>query len=217
MRTGTSIEEPPPRAARCWLDLGIALTVPPSETLTGEFTGSTLQRLAAGPITRSIADFIAESECNSTLSVKPSERCFPQVERAFAAAREEDFQDGEEAEFHRELDRLVRRFEQDAISAIIQLVVTERAGDEQAAQALRCLGRIHHDGTYERRLWLLERCVRCSSAMVRDGAVLGLSSMGDPDAIRYLQSAIQRETCRELREDMQAAVCELVEQGSAAA
>ena len=64
------------------------------------------------------------------------------------------------------------------------------------------LVRMEHKQTLNKRLWLLQRCLFCSSPSVRDGALLGLASMDDTSAIYSLRKAIERESYVELKEDM---------------
>ena len=88
------------------------------------------------------------------------------------------------------------------MEVLAYLIVYEKVNAEIASEALRWLGRMDHPVSYHYRLWLLERGLRCSSAIVRDGATLGLASLDDHHAVTYLKQTIQREPCEELRKDM---------------
>jgi hypothetical protein len=125
------------------------------------------------------------------------------IKALFREAKKFSFEDGMETEFSKELARLVRRHGKAAIEVVTALIVNENIDAEMAAEALRWLGRMDHPPSYRDRLWLLERSLFCSSAQVRDGAALGLASLDDPHAIPYLQQAIEREKCVELRQDLE--------------
>jgi hypothetical protein len=66
-----------------------------------------------------------------------------------------------------------------------------------------------HAPSYRFRLWLLERSLGSLKARIRDGAILGLSSLNDPHAISYLKLAIEQEKCSELRKDMEQVLAQL--------
>ena len=125
------------------------------------------------------------------------------------AAKEQNFEDGMESEFSKELIDLVKEYGVDAIAALAHLIIVEKVNPEVASEALRWLGPIDHPASYRRRLWLLERSLRCSSARVRDGATLGLAFLDDPPMITYLRQAIQQEKIAELRADMAQVLAQL--------
>ena len=128
---------------------------------------------------------------------------YSKLEAIFWAAKGEYFEDGMESEFTRQLNYIVKKYGSAAIEAITCLLVYEKVNPEVAGEALRWLGRIEHPESYEYRRWLLERSLNLNSTRVRDGAILGLSSMDDQHAIPYLKQAIEREQCAELKVDME--------------
>lgn len=127
----------------------------------------------------------------------------------FEAAKEQNFEDGMEGEFSKALISLIKEYGVDAIEALAHFIIEEKVNPEVASEALRWLGQIDHPVSYRRRLWLLERSLRCSSARVRDGAALGLAFLDDPHAIPYLKQAIQQEQVSELRVDMEQVLAQL--------
>ena len=127
----------------------------------------------------------------------------------FEAAKEQDFEDGMESEFSKELVYLIKKYGNAAMETIADLIIYERVNAEVASEALRWLGHMDHPMSYHSRRWLLERSLGCSPAMVRDGAALGLASLDDPHAIPYLKQAILRENCSELRGDMEQVLVQL--------
>lgn len=148
---------------------------------------------------------------NSTAPQELPEDIDQKIEALFEAAKEEDFEDGMESEFSKKLVFLLKRYGDAAMEALTYLIIYERVNAEVASEALRWLGRINHPASYHYRLWLLERSLRCSSAMVRDGATLGLASLDDHHTVTYLKQAIQQEPCKELRRDMEQVLIQLLE------
>lgn len=128
---------------------------------------------------------------------------YSKLEAIFWAAKGEYFEDGLESEFTRQLNYIVKKYGNEAMEAITCLIVYEKVNLEVAGEALRWLGRIEHPESYEYRRWLLERSLGLNSTRVRDGAILGLSSMDDKHAIPYIKQAIEREQCAELKVDME--------------
>ena len=131
------------------------------------------------------------------------------VDAVFGEALDQDFEDGMKSNFSEQLLSLVRRYGISAMSEISYLITHERVNSEVASEALRWLGRMSDPLTRSYRLWLLERSLASTSARVRDGAALGLGSMGDPEAVPYVRQAIERESCVELREDLEQVLEEL--------
>jgi hypothetical protein len=146
---------------------------------------------------------------NSTEQKERPEEIDQEIEGLFEIAKEQIFEDGIESEFSRGLISIIKEYGNDAMIVIANLIVTDQVNAEVASEALRWLGHIDHPKTYRYRLWVLERSLYCSSVRIRDGAVLGLSFLNDPHAISYLKRAIERETCKELRRDMEQVLAHL--------
>jgi len=140
-------------------------------------------------------------ENSTAVSTKP-ELIDQAFEVIFGRAMDETFEDGKESEFSSQLGRLVGRFGNFAIEAIEDLICNRKVNAEVAAEALRWLGRMKDRQTHASRFRLLKESLSSPIPMVRDGAVLGLTSMGDRGAISSVKRAIQVEKCGELREDM---------------
>lgn len=131
------------------------------------------------------------------------------VRELFDAAKEEIFEPGVENTFTRGLTCLISEYGDKTIDIVSRLVIYETVNEETASQALLLLGRVEHPSSHAQRLWLLERSLRHSSTRVRNAASYSLASLDDPDAIPYLEQAIQREACGELRGDMRQALEQL--------
>jgi hypothetical protein len=130
-------------------------------------------------------------------------------QRLFHTSWNEAFEDGMESAFSRSLQEFVRRHGVTAVNVITRLISNELVSVELASEALRWLGRMEDPTTYHDRRWLLEHSLTHSSGYVRDGAVLGLSSMDDPHATSALRQAMAREPLPQLRKNMAQAIEQL--------
>lgn len=120
----------------------------------------------------------------------------------FAAAELEEFEHGMENAFSRGLERRIGESGPAAVEVFTHLITRELVSTAVAAEALKTLGSSDDLGTYDYRRWLLERSLRCSQAIVRDAAALGIASLDDPHAIPFLCDAIANEENPDLREDL---------------
>lgn len=120
----------------------------------------------------------------------------------FAAAELEEFEHGMESAFSRGLERRMGESGLVAVEVFAHLITRELVSTTLAAEALKTLGSFDDPETYNYRRWLLERSLRCSQAVVRDAAGLGLASLDDPHAVPFLQSAVECEDNPDLREDL---------------
>jgi hypothetical protein len=150
----------------------------------------------------SSTDSKESSQAITSTESHKNEYIYPQIEYIFGEAKNEYFEDGMESRFSRKLISLIRKYKQDAIEAITCLIVYEKVNPEVASEALRWIGRMEHPESYMFRRWLLERSITLSSPYVKEGALLGIASMDDKHAIKYLQKAIETESCNELKADM---------------
>ena len=140
---------------------------------------------------------------NSTEKPEIPEELYTQIASLFDAAKEEYFEDGIESEFERNLVAIVKNYGQIVVNELAYLILNQKVSNEVASEALRCLGSLYHSVTYKFRLWLLEASLLSPSAMVRDGAILGLASLDDRHALPYLKRVIAQELCEELRRNME--------------
>lgn len=121
-----------------------------------------------------------------------------------AAAKGQYFEDGMDSSFSITLIRVITQYGDSAINELAYLILREMVDDEVASEALRQLGQMDHPASYYSRRWLLEKSLlECSSAMVRDGALLGIALLDDRHAIPSVQRALQQEQCQELHESIQ--------------
>jgi hypothetical protein len=121
----------------------------------------------------------------------------------FEIGKQEVFEDGMESSFSLGLTTIIHKFGNLAVEALSSLMLRRETDDRVVSEAMRWLGLLDDPETYRSRLLLLERSLRSPSPRVRDGAALGLSYLDDPYAIPSLQHAIQSESVRGLRENLQ--------------
>ena len=154
---------------------------------------------------------------NSTVQQENLDDIDKKIEELFDFAKEQEFEDGMESEFSRGLISFIKKHGNDAVKAMTPIFIHEEKNAEILSEALRWIGRLEHPSSdlYLNRLWLLERCLFCSSPQVRDGATLGLASLNDPHAIYYLKQTIKREKYSELREDMEQVLLQLEDTANA--
>lgn len=193
---------------RHWLDFSPTSTVGASE-LSGIRVVSRLpikkRPSNASSLGSELEDNITfiEDWANATSRNDPSELIEPALRHQFHMAREERFEDGFESDFSRSLTALIRQHGRAALMALARIMIAGDANPEVVAEALRWLGNMHDPDTYNNRLLLLERNLTSPDPRIRDGALLGLTSLADPAAVPALQHAIEREHIPELRHNMQ--------------
>lgn len=147
----------------------------------------------------------ATSPTNDSFAVK-------QFDAVFRRATEERFEDGMESEFSQELESLVRSYGLSSKGILSLLLADESVSPRVWGEAMRSLGRMDDPTSREARLWILENGLIARSAVIRDGAVLGLASMNDSNAIPYLEKAVRSEKLSGLRADMQEVLVQLTSQ-----
>jgi hypothetical protein len=126
------------------------------------------------------------------------------LDRLLAAAAEERFEPGIESELAEGLTLLHRRFSRRLWQSLKRRLVRPLQDIEVAAEVLRWSGRIEVTGQeHEERLGLLVLGLSHHAPIVRDGATTGIGCLNDAVALAHLQTAIEREKIRELREDME--------------
>jgi len=125
----------------------------------------------------------------------------------FNAGRFEHFEDGMYSVFSRALVNTIERHGNEAVSAIADII--DAVCPETASEALRWMGDIDDAETHSSRLALLQRGLQSGSSSIRDAALIGLSSMGDPGAIPALEEAIDRESESDLWRDMMFVIADL--------
>jgi hypothetical protein len=111
----------------------------------------------------------------------------------FASGKEENFEDGVENQFSRDLLSLIDKHGIPIIEKIIGLILDERVEPSVASEALRRIGDIDEPSSRIIRRDLLEICLlEGNSVYIRDGALLGLVSIHDSASIPSVTEWLQQ-------------------------
>ena len=164
------------------------------------------------PSSRNKWDLFDQTQGSTMRQKTASISILPDLTRLFTEGKEQEFEDGKESQFSRELIEFIRNKGQAALDVLIELISGNTINVEVAAESLRWIGRMRDTKTYETRRWLLEQALFSEHGRIRDGAALGLASMNDPHAIRYIQLAIDNEKIDELRVDLKQIMNDLGQQ-----
>ena len=139
---------------------------------------------------------------SSTATAENQSRIRRHIDSLVRSAKGELFEDGMDSGFSLGLFAAVAQHGKHAVTELGRQILGGTASSEIASEALRWLGRMPDIQSYRARRWLLERSLLCPCPRVRDGAIVGLASMGDPHSAAYVGQAVERETVDELRRDM---------------
>ena len=175
--------------------------------------GSHSNTLTTSPRRRLDGEF-AES---GTAAFECDVEILDEVRRLFDEGAGEFFQDGLHSHFSHCLLNLLARNGGAALHAIAQYLASDAARDDVVSEALRWIADYQDPATMSERGRLLRRSLQKSSPRVRDGAVLGLSTMDDPRAIPSLEEARRTESIHELRRLIDAVIEQLRATANAAA
>ncbi len=134
-----------------------------------------------------------------------TEKLTKRIKGIFNSARFEYFEDGMDNIFYRELMPLL---DSNEVVAVVAGIIDEIC-PAVASEALRCIGYADYSETHDSRLALLMHCLESSSGIVRDGAGLGLDSLGDLTAIPALKQAVEREANAALCNDLELVINDL--------
>lgn len=133
------------------------------------------------------------------------------LERALLDGANEVFESGMESAYSRTLDRLIRRYSNDAVAELRRILRQESGESEVREETLVQLGSMEHNPTHQDRLSLLIMCLGSDHISIRDSASLGIAAMDDPSAIPSLRYAINNEKSDRLRRDFELVLEQLVD------
>ena len=131
------------------------------------------------------------------------------IEAAFAAAEEENFEDGVDTTFSEDLVRAVETYGDAAVKVMDEVMTRNSTNALIVSEALQWLGRVDHPQSADSRFSILVRALSSPSIQIRAGAVYGISYMEETRAIPDLAKAIDSEECSHLREDMRTVLGQL--------
>ena len=125
------------------------------------------------------------------------------IDRCFDLARDEYFEDGKKSVFSTNLISIVRAHGSFSLGIIRELILGQHVDPYVASEALLCLGNMGTEQpTFAYRLWLVEQALTHSSPIIRDGALLALSSFNATHAIPYVQAALAKEKIEMVRKSI---------------
>ena len=125
-----------------------------------------------------------------------------EIERLFAAAENEAFEDGFDSFFSLELRRMVLEYGDAAVRVASAFILTNRVAPNVAAEGLRCSGAWRMPQLTRRGEAFWNAVLHARPMSCADGAVIGLSDLRDPHTISALKAAAAREDYELLRVNM---------------
>ncbi len=138
------------------------------------------------------------------IEIKGSEYLSNELRSIFELAALEDFEDGVETEFSREVGRFIERYSIAAIDTIRTAMDQNLYRDTYVAEALLWIGDLEDDETANARRTLLENACWSESASLRDAAITGLSYLGAFNSIRHLERRLDVERVKGVRANIEA-------------
>jgi len=132
-------------------------------------------------------------QTNILLDTPTSSQLADKIKQLFRSARGQVFEDGVDSDFSKELVSIIESDGALALEIIKNLVGVGSLNNEVLSEALRWIGSMEDEKSHVGRRQLLEESLSSESSKVRDGATIGLSYLGDPQAIGYLKRAAKRE------------------------
>jgi hypothetical protein len=124
------------------------------------------------------------------------------LQKLFVEARYEVFEDGMSSEFACRLERVIRAHGNSALLELNALLRVPTTSKTVAAECLRIIGRLKDRQTHAFRRWILADLLNAKSVLVRDAAIVGLSSLDDPSVLASVRLALENEKSAELRFDL---------------
>ena len=150
---------------------------------------------------------------NSSVIVEPTEpkeQAFFEetLGRVFDEALDEEFENGMESQFSKNLISIVTQGENIAVEAIAHLLEARQPDIEVSVEALHLLGLIDHDPTRSSRLRVLMRYLQDENIRMRDSACVAIAAIDDRTAIPELLRVLETEPSEMLQETLR----EVIEQ-----
>jgi hypothetical protein len=153
--------------------------------------------------------YITDRELDEARVKNEVEKLHDEFIGCFSGLLAGEIEDGMSNDIGDKIKNLINEHKDLAVHLFAAIVHSKQLPEDVLSHALRWIGRIKHEETFHDRLWLLRNCLWSSSPIIRDGAALGIASLGSTHAIPSLQQAIQRERLPSLRVDLQQVLNEL--------
>lgn len=146
----------------------------------------------------------------SFVAIKPRKNVLEQELLLILNGAEDIFIDGEPSEFLDNFVNFIERYQVPGVNAFGRLLVRESLRENLVARSLRWLGRVSDESSRDRRRQLLEEFLLSDKMQIRDGALLGLVSLGDSRSVPAIQTALEKERGAVLKRSMEAAIKRLL-------
>lgn len=124
----------------------------------------------------------------------------------FDTYKHEEFDNDVAYEYTNELERLIQDNDKPVIRIINSLINKHIYSDNIISETLKALGRIEDEYTKYERYDVLMGAIRNQSAIIRDGAVSGLSFLDDKKALPQLRMLFETETIPILKSNIKVAI-----------
>lgn len=124
----------------------------------------------------------------------------------FDAYQHEEFDTDIAYDFTNSLDILIRANGKPVIRIISNLIKKLHLNEDIISETLKALGRIEDEHTKEERYELLIDLIKDESAIIRDGAVSGLSFLDDRRALPQLRILFETEAVPILKNNIKVAI-----------
>lgn len=177
----------------------------PDEPIFGKISGEfyTMQYHIQTPVYHEILDTLSSHFAEISfddLKIKQS------AINLFNAYRHEEFDTDIAYEFTNALNIFIQDNGKSAIRIINNLAKKQTFDEDMISETLKALGRIEHENTKEQRYQVLMSFIKDDSAIIRDGAVSGLSFLDDKRALLQLRMLFETETIAILKSNIQVAI-----------
>lgn len=96
-----------------------------------------------------------------------------------------------------------------ALDTIFEFYASGELNEKTISHILMALGNANNSKTYNKRLEKLEEFLKSSSPKIRYGAIIGISNLDDPEAIRYLSNALEKERIPVLKGTLKSVIKQL--------
>lgn len=123
------------------------------------------------------------------------------IQIIFEVGKNEQFEDGMKSDFSRAFEYLIKNYQEDAIEILSDFLTSNRIDSDLLCETIRTLGNFKDDKTELSRFQILIFHLSHASPYIRDCASLALYDLESPNAIPYINKAIDREPYESLKRD----------------
>lgn len=145
-----------------------------------------------------------------------SERVRQSIAELIRSTVERPITDGYKIRVVDEVLWYVRRYNNLALGALVELISNGYIGSELAGDILKWIGEMDERASCRKRREFLENILLTTESIpIRDGANLGLAFLDDPDSVPAFRKVIERERSTEMRDLLKGTLRQLEETAGA--